>query len=112
PALALADREPVDRHLADRPPLATERGGPRGWEPLHYICSTAVGRTTTREAGLVAIARRLLALGADPNLRFPWLHHDVHRPVLWGAVCVVRSLPVAEALLDGGADPSDGVTLP
>jgi ankyrin repeat protein len=54
----------------------------------------------------------LIAAGADPNLRFPWLHHGVHRPVLWGAVLVVRSLPLASALLDAGADPSDGVTLP
>jgi hypothetical protein len=36
----------------------------------------------------------------------------VERPVLWGAVCVVRSLPLARALLDSGANPSDGVTLP
>ena len=66
----------------------------------------------TREEGLVAIARRLISLGADANLRFPWLHHAVHRPVLWGAVFVVRSLRLATALLEAGADPSDGVTLP
>ena len=93
--------------------VATERGGPRGWEPLHYVCYTSVGaRSDTREAGLVAIARRLITLGADPNLRFPWRHHEVERPVLWGAVFVVRSLPLAKALLDAGANPSDGVTLP
>jgi ankyrin repeat protein len=112
-ALLLGDAEAVERRIADRPALATERGGPRGWEPLHYVCHTAVGsRTAGREAGLVAIARRLVALGADPNLRFPWLHHGVQRPVLWGAVCSVRSLPLAAALLEMGANPSDGVTLP
>jgi ankyrin repeat protein len=36
----------------------------------------------------------------------------VERPVLWGAVFVVRSLPLARLLLDAGANPSDGVTLP
>jgi len=36
----------------------------------------------------------------------------VFRPVLWAAVCVARSLPLARALLEAGADPSDGVTLP
>src|SRR2546422_5940210 len=65
-----------------------------------------------RAAGLAAIGRRLIALGADPNTRFPWLHHNVRRPVLWGASRVVRSLPLVEALLDTGADPNDGVTLP
>jgi len=112
-ALLLGDAALVDTHLTARPALATELGGPRGWQPLHYVCFTSVGaRTEARQTGLVSIARRLIALGADPNLRFPWLHHEVHRPVLWGAACVVRSLPLASALLDAGADSSDGVTLP
>ena len=111
-ALLLGDVEGVEKQLADHPQLATERGGPRGWEPLHYVCYTAVGKRSDREAGLVATARRLISRGADPNLRFPWLHHDVYRPVLWGTVCVVGSLPLAAALLDAGANPSDGVTLP
>ena len=112
-ALLLGDAAAVEARLTDHPGFATERGGPRGWEPLHYVCYTSVGaRSDAREAGLVAIARRLISLGADPNLRFPWLHHSVQRPILWGAVCVVRSLPLAAALLDTGADPSDGVTLP
>jgi ankyrin repeat protein len=76
------------------------------------VCHTsAVAPGTDREAGLVAIARRLLTLGADANLRFPWRHHEVFRPVLWGAVNVVHSLPLARTLLEAGADPSDGVTL-
>ena len=111
-ALLLGELESVERRL-ERPALATERGGPRGWEPLHYVCYTSVGaRSGPREAGLVAIARRLLALGANPDLRFPWRHHEVERPVLWGAVSVVRSLELARVLLDAGANPSDGVTLP
>ena len=111
-ALVVGEVETVERHLGERAPRAIERGGPRGWQPLHYVCYTSIGaRSTSRESGLVAIAKRLIALGADPNLRFPWLHHDVQRPVLWGAVRVVRSLPLARVLLDAGADPSDGVTL-
>jgi len=112
-ALLVGDVETVERLLAARPALATERGGPRDWEPFHYVCYTSIGaHAASREAGLVAIAHRLIALGANPNLRFPWRHHEVERPVLWGAVCVVRSLLLARALLDAGANPSDGVTLP
>lgn len=105
--------ELVEGRLAEDPRHALDRGGPRGWEPLHYVCYTSIGaRSDAREAGLVEIARRLIARGANPNLRFPWRHHEVERPVLWGAVFVVHSLPLAKVLLDAGADPSDGVTLP
>ena len=111
-ALLLGDAERVAARLTEHPAWATEPGGPRGWPPLLYVCHTALGfGPAGRAQGLVAIARRLLALGADPNTRFPWLHHGVHRPVLWGAVCVAQLLPLATALLEAGANPNDGVTL-
>src|SRR5262249_44673567 len=110
-ALLLGDAATVEARLTDSPEVATAPGGPRGWQPLHYACYTSLGaRSDAREEGLVAIARRLISLGADPNLRFPWLHHGVQRPVLWGSVSVVRSLRLAAVLLDAGADPGDGVT--
>jgi len=102
-ALLLGDAETVSARLTRDPSLATTIGGPRGWQPLHYVCYTSLGaRSEAREAGLVAIGRRLIELGADPNLRFPWRHHEVERPVLWGAVFVVRSLRLARVLLDAG----------
>ena len=112
-ALVLGDAATVESHLARRPDLARAAGGPRDWEPIHYLCYDSLGRSPAADAnGLVAIARRLLELGADANTRFPWLHHGVHRPVLWGATRVTQLLPLAEALLESGADPNDGVTLP
>ncbi len=112
-ALLVGDVATVESHLARNPELVHERGGPRDWLPLHYVCHDALGRSEVASAdGLVAIARRLLALGADANTRFPWIHHGVHRPVLWGATRATQLHPLAEALLEAGADPNDGVTLP
>jgi ankyrin repeat protein len=110
-ALLLGDVERANARLTENPGLATAAGGPRNWPPLLYVCHTALGfGPPARADGLVTIARRLLALGADPNTRFPWLHHGVQRPVLWSAVCVAHLLPLAEALLEAGANPNDGVT--
>jgi ankyrin repeat protein len=112
-ALVSGDVATVESHLARQPELARAAGGPRGWEPIHYVCHTSLARSSSASAdGLVAIARRLLELGVDANTRFPWLHHGVRRPVLWGAVHATQLHSLAELLLLAGADPNDGVTLP
>src|SRR5262249_22091890 len=35
---------------------------------------------------------------------------ELPRTALWGALCAVNHLPLAEALLEGGANPTDGVS--
>ena len=112
-ALVLGDAPAVEAQLAQDRSLARKAGGVRRWEPIHYVCYTSMAHESpARAQGLAVIARRLIALGVDPNTRFPWLHHNVRRPVLWGASRHVRSLPLVAVLLDAGADPNDGVTLP
>src|SRR5947207_13060360 len=111
-ALILGDAPAADARLAKDPSLATKPGGPRGWEPIHYVCYTTMAHDApARREGLAAIARQLRALGVAPNSRFPRLHHNVRRPVLAGASRQAQSLPLVLALLDAGADPNDGVTL-
>ena len=112
-ALVLGDAATVESQLARQPALASAPGGPRGWEPIHYVCHTSLAHSSAASAdGLVAIARRLLDLGVGANTRFPWLHHGVRRPVLWGAIHATQLHSLAELLLQSGADPNDGVTLP
>ena len=111
-ALVLGKVESVLAALKDNPGLALQRGGPREWEPLLYVCHSSLAHSQAANRDEFAqIARRLLTLGADPNTRYPWLHHRVQRAALWGATCVTRLLPLAQALLEAGANPNDGVTL-
>jgi hypothetical protein len=82
------------------------------WPPLLYACHTSMHKgDPARLDALVEIARRLCALGADPNGEYHWnWHPELPRTVLWAAVCAVHHLPLAETLLAAGANPTDGVT--
>jgi ankyrin repeat protein len=110
-ALVLGDAAGVDARLRAEPALATRPGGSQQWEPLLYACHTCIADAPARKDALVAIARRLCALGANPNAEYHWnWHPELPRTALWAAVCTVRHLPLAEALLEAGANPTDGVT--
>src|SRR5262245_36114881 len=111
-ALVLGDVEAVEDRLRSHPELATQPGGPQHWEPLLYVCHTSMhGGDPGRTEGLVTIARRLCALGANPNGEYHWnWHPELPRTVLWASVCAVGHLPLAEVLLEAGANPTDGVT--
>jgi hypothetical protein len=111
-ALVLGDLDAVERRLRANPELAARPGGPQNWEPLLYVCHTCMHKSDRgRLDGLVPIARRLWALGANPDAEYHWnWHPELPRTALWAAVCAVGHLPLAEALLDAGANPTDGVT--
>jgi hypothetical protein len=111
-ALVLGDVAAVEEHLREHPELVSRQGGPQHWEPLLYVCHTCLHETeTTRLTGLMEVARRLCALGANPNAEYHWdWHPELPRTALWGALCSVRHLPLAEVLLKASANPTDGVS--
>jgi hypothetical protein len=111
--LVLGDTTSVDARLRDHPALATQPGGPQNWEPLLYVCHSCMhGNVPSRVDGFVAMARRLCSLGANPNAEYHWnWHPELPRTALWGSICAVANLPLAEVLLKEGANATDGVSM-
>ena len=111
--LVLGDAEAAGERLRQHPELAAQAGGTQNWEPLLYICHTCLHHDAPeRAAGLVALARELLRRGANPNAEYHWdWHPELPRTALWAALCAVNHFPLAEVLLESGANPTDGVSM-
>jgi len=105
--------EAVERFLAARPALATERGGPQNWEPLHYVCYGRLPVPASAD-NAVAIARRLIDAGANVSASLDGQDARLFLP-LTGAIgegeMSQASHPKAEALaallIERGADAYD-----
>jgi ankyrin repeat protein len=110
--LVLGDADAVSARLRADPALATRSGGIQNWEPLLYVCHTCLHRENPAQAaGLASIATELLDHGANPNAEYHWQWHpELPRTALWGALCATSYLPLAEVLLQRGANPTDGVS--
>ena len=110
--LVLGDADAVESRLKAHPEVALQSGGPQDWEPLLYVCHTFLHRESPdRAEGLVRITRELLRQGADANAEYHWnWHPELPRTVLWGALVAMGHLPLAEVLLEAGANPTDGVS--
>ncbi|MBC8103293.1 MAG: ankyrin repeat domain-containing protein [Cytophagales bacterium] len=111
-ACATGDTDAVEAFLAADPVLLNAKVGPRGWEPLLYVCYSCLLKEADYRPRLVATARLLLDRGADPNAH--WLNpewDDCPESCLYGATGVNDCPTLAEMLLKAGADPNDNESL-
>src|SRR5215468_6236584 len=101
----------AERALHLDPEAARHRGGPLDREPILYACFSRFLRTdSARAAGIVGVVRRLLDLGADPNVHF--LHEEngeswVQTPI-YGAAGIANNVELTRMLLAAGADVNEG----
>ena len=109
-ALVLGDVGRVERALTESPKFASTKGGPRGWEPLLYVCFSRFAHGNSSRAGdLVETARALLAGGADPNASYldeRW--EDNPLSCLYAATGLNNNPALGRLLLAAGARPDDG----
>ena len=114
-ALVCGNVDEVERALAERPAVATEVGGPRGWPPLLYVCSTRLPSPGPWSDNAVRIVRELLDRGADPNAYYEGGNSEIHYTAL---TCVIgrgeeqtpvhpKAKELAALLLERGAEPYD-----
>lgn len=68
-AVAFGDLAEVERRLAEDPAAARRKDGPHSWEPLLYLAYSRLSVAAAAD-NAVAIAKALLAVGADPNASF------------------------------------------
>ncbi|HKA44867.1 MAG TPA: ankyrin repeat domain-containing protein [Burkholderiales bacterium] len=113
-AAAVGDIRALREHLDRDADAATQRGGPRGWDALLYLCNARIAPRASWDP--LACARLLLDHGADPKTHA--FMYQMPYTAITGAVGVGEAGPVAapphpqaralvELLLDAGADPND-----
>jgi len=113
-AAILGDDKAVRRFLERDPAAATAKSGPRGWDPLTYLCFSRYLRLDrARSSGFVKAATALLDAGANANTGWFEANHQP-RPewesAIYGAAGVAHHAELTRLLLERGADPNDEET--
>jgi hypothetical protein len=112
-ACVTGDATAAERLLVRDPGIAKAKGGPKDREPLLYLCFSRFWRAEpARTEAALAIAQRLLKLGADANAFFTRSDYpnDPQKP-LYGAAGINNQPGLTRLLLDAGADPNDTESL-
>ena len=112
-AIICGDIDAVRRELTQRPESARTKTGPKGWEPLLYLCFARLPHLDVVTRNAVDIATLLLQHGADPNAFF--MAGDSTYTPLTGVVGEgeeerpghPRRNELAQLLLEHGANPYD-----
>ena len=110
-AAALYDEDAVEAHLRRDPSAAVQVAGTRS--PLLHLCGSRLPlqRPELVERG-PRIAARLVASGAEVNAGIPAAPGETHQlSPLYFALGHAGNLPLAEWLLEAGADPNDNESL-
>lgn len=112
---AILGDEAVVRHFleTDRA-VASAKGGPRGWDPLTYLCFSRYLRLDpARSDSLVRTATALLDAGASANTGWFEASHEpkpVWESAIYGAAGIAKHAGLTRLLLERGADPNDEET--
>jgi ankyrin repeat protein len=113
-AAILGDDESISRFVERDPAAATVKSGPRGWDPLTYLCFSRYLRLDrARSSGFVSAAAALLDAGASANTGWFEMNHQPTpewESAIYGAAGVAHHPELTQLLLDHGADPNDEET--
>ena len=119
-ASIIGDTNKVRYLLQQDPSLVGQKGGPRNWDPLLYLC---YGRVISLLDGhnTLETAKVLLASGADPNTNFTYPYGSIFTAVTGALGQGERgptnqpphqySFELAKLLLDAGSNSNDSQAL-